>query len=168
MKRGLFIALIASIMLAGTTTAQNKSQQNGKTQMQAQTAEQIARQKTDKQTKELSLNSDQAEKLYQANLQDAKAHHKMRENKRNFEEQQRAEMQKHKEQLRTSAGKILTPEQYAKWEASEKAPKHDGEVKQSHRKGYNGKPMGCRGKCNQGKQPRHDKNKDKHQSQSKK
>ncbi|MDE7129786.1 MAG: hypothetical protein K2O07_05680, partial [Alistipes sp.] len=101
MKRGLFIALIASTMLSGMATAQNKSQRNDKTQ--TPTIEQIARQKTDKQTKELSLNNDQAEKLYQANLQDAKAHNKMREDKRKFEEQQRADMQKHREQLRTSA-----------------------------------------------------------------
>ena len=137
-------------MLSGMATAQNKSQRNDKTQ--TPTVEQIARQKTDKQTKELSLNSDQAEKLYQANLQDAKAHNKMRENKRKFEEQQRADMQKHREQLRTSAGKILTPEQYAKWEASEKSPKRDGDIRQSRNKGYQGKPMGCQGKCGSNKQ----------------
>lgn len=148
MKRRLFITLTAAVMLSGMATAQNESQWNDKTQHL--TAEQIARRKTDKQIAELSLNKEQAEKLYKANLQDIESHNKMRENRRNFEEQQRADMQKHNERLRNSVGKILTPEQYAKWEASEKSAKSKHEVGQSHRNGYRGKPMGCRGKCGSG------------------
>ena len=150
MKRGLFIVLIATAMLSGMATAQDKSNRNDKKQQPS--AEQMARQKTDRQIKALSLNDDQAEKLYQANLKDIESHNKMRDNKRKFEEQQRADMQKHKDQLRNSAGKILTPEQYAKWEASEKSSQPKHEARQSRHNGYQGKPMGCRGKCGSGKQ----------------
>lgn len=129
-------------MLSGMAAAQNRSQQS--VGAQAPSVEQIARQKTDRQIKELSLDKDQADRLYRANLENAKAHRKMQENKRDFE-------QKHEEQLRTSAAKILTPEQYALWEASERSHKRDGSVKPAHRKGYQGKPMGCRGKCDSDK-----------------
>lgn len=136
-------------MLSGMAAAQNRSQQS--VGAQAPSVEQIARQKTDRQIKELSLDKDQADRLYRANLEDAKAHRKMHENKRDFEQKQRADMQKHEEQLCTSAAKILTPEQYALWEASERSHKRDGSVKPAHRKGYQGKPMGCRGKCDSDK-----------------
>lgn len=136
-------------MLSGMTAAQNRSQQS--VGAQTPSVEQIARQKTDRQIKELSLDKDQADRLYRANLENVKAHRKMHDNKRDFEQKQRADMQKHEEQLRTSAAKILTPEQYAIWEASERSHKRDGSVKPAHRKGYQGKPMGCRGKCDSDK-----------------
>lgn len=161
MKRGLFIALTAGIMLSTTAAAHDKSQRNDK--QQHPTAEQLARHKTDKQTKELSLNESQAEELYKANLKNIEAHRKMHEERRQFEQQQRADMQKHNEKLRNSAGKILTPEQYAKWETAEKSRESKPQVEQSRRHGYQGRPMGCRGRCSSGKHdPKHDKHDRRH------
>lgn len=140
-------------MLSASATANSKPQRNDK--HQHPTAEQMARHKTDKQIKELSLNESQAEELYKANLKNIEAHHKLRENKRDFEQQQRTEMQRHNEKLRNSAGKILTPEQYAAWEAAEKSREPKPQVEQHRRHGYQGRPMGCRGKCDSSERRSH-------------
>lgn len=144
MKRGLFLALIATIALSGMTTAQNE-QPKGERKAQL-TAEQMAQQITDKQTKELSLDAEQSKKLYEANLQQAQSQKQMREAKHDFDEQQRAEMQQQREALDNTMREILTPEQYAKWEAAEKSHRPHDNVKGGPHKGYDGKPMGCNGK----------------------
>lgn len=104
MKKTIFATALALFLMAGTMTFAQAGKP-GPQKGEQFTVEQIAQSKTDRIVKNLSLNDEQAKKIYDLNLTQAKEMKAQREKMQAKREARAAEMKK-----------ILTTEQYTQWE----------------------------------------------------
>lgn len=135
MKLRLLLA-VAALMVGSVAFAQQgegRARGEGRERGERLTVEQIAKRKSDRMKKELSLNEQQYTKVYKLQLKQAKRQAKMW--RKSFE-QQRA--------FKADVKLILTEEQFAKYEQGEKARRQQwqrrGEWKRGERDG-NGTPV---------------------------
>lgn len=128
MKGYKMVCLLACMVMAGATVSAQNCGMQGRKDGKCLTASEMAEKRTARMTEALSLTAEQQEQVKQLNAEHAKRM-----------EARKAEMAAEQEQLR----KILTPEQYAKWEQMSKYGAHRGHG----RKG--GEPKKCcqGGKC---------------------
>ncbi|MEG1622250.1 MAG: DUF4890 domain-containing protein [Alistipes sp.] len=115
MKKRLFIVLSAAMLFIGMGVMAQEVKKNDQSTERI-TAEQIAQKRTDRMTKELSLTEAQRTQVYAVALQQAQ---KMVQHRAKAEAMgtQRAEKVKvAKEAYGLQMQKILTPEQYKKWQ----------------------------------------------------
>lgn len=149
MKKVLLIATAVIAMSSQSTTAQMQAAEN-RHERRNETVEQRAQRMTDRQANELSLTTDQREKLYEANLKLAESQRKIYEKRREEERERMADMQKHADKYDHKLREILTSEQYAKWQADEQQRKEQMRRRKHDSTSCKGKPMGCKrakGKC---------------------
>ena len=99
------VCLLACMVMAGATVSAQSCVAQGRKDGKCLTAAEMAEKRTARMTEALSLTAEQQEQVKQLNA-----------------ESRKAEMEAEQEQLR----KILTPEQYAKWEQMSKSGAHRG------------------------------------------
>lgn len=128
MKGYKMVCLLACMVMAGATVSAQNCGMQGRKDGKCLTASEMAEKRTARMTEALSLTAEQQEQVKQLNAEHAKRM-----------EARKAEMAAEQEQLR----KILTPEQYAKWEQMSKSGAHRGHGK----KGGEPKKCGQGGKC---------------------
>lgn len=105
------VCLLACMVMAGATVSAQSCVAQGRKDGKCLTAAEMAEKRTARMTEALSLTAEQQEQVKQLNAEHAKRM-----------ESRKAEMEAEQEQLR----KILTPEQYAKWEQMSKSGAHRG------------------------------------------
>lgn len=113
-------ALVCLLALAAVTvSAQPRQHQRGQRpsqERQQSTPEQRAKQKTEQLTKELGLNETQQKQVYDNHLAMSKTRLAGQEIQKRKREEMRAQFEKRHEAHKAEMKKILTSEQFAKWE----------------------------------------------------
>lgn len=130
MKKMIIVGIAALFMMGGLH-AQTPTKPAQKKHL---TTEQMARQRTERLTKNLELNEQQAKIVYEISLNQA-------EKAKEIKEQQRALHKEGIEKMR----RVLTPEQFAKWQEMSKA-------NHGKKAGHGKKGAKCQGKQCQGQQ----------------
>lgn len=135
MRKSILAALsVAVMMMTVSVSAQERNTENR--ERQKPTAEQMAQRLTDRMTEKLNLTPEQAKQVYALNYDRILAHEKSAENRR-------ADMAAQRENTAASMQKILTPEQYAAWQANmEQARKNHGKAVGQHG-GWKGRGKKC-------------------------
>ena len=121
MKKSMFIAMIAAVMMIGTAAAQEQ-QANNAPKREKPTAEQMAKFRTERMAKALELNDEQQKQIYDYTL------NRINEAQKKAEAA-RSEMEAARKSNAEQMQKILTPEQYAKWVELQKQQAQMGRAK---------------------------------------
>ena len=122
-----YVVLAAALLMSGVSMAQDVKQPRKVDSKfrQVQSPEDRASRLTEEMTTELSLTSEQVPKVSEINLGIAKKNEGVRNNP-NISEDQKKEIYKNNEIARSNMLKsVLTAEQFAKYEASDKAKKEN-------------------------------------------
>lgn len=133
MKRALKAILTLSMIVMAMVAFAQPGQHHNKPQM---TPEQFATATADKMATTLSLTDAQKKQVYALNLEKAKAREAM---KVLTAEQRQAQQSQHAQKMKaydTKMAKILTPEQYTQWQATQ-SNMHKGKG-DGHKKGKDG------------------------------
>ena len=128
MKKTMFAVMMAAVMMIGTAAAQPQRPQGEK--REKPTPEQMAKFSTERMAKELNLTQEQQKQIYDYNLNRINEASKKAEAARSNME---AARKSNAEQMQ----KILTPEQYAKWNEMQKRRADMGRA-QGQRGGWQG------------------------------
>lgn len=122
-----YVVIAAALLMSGVSMAQDVKQPRKVDSKirQVQSPEDRASRLTEEMTTELSLTSEQVPKVSEINLGIAKKNEGVRTNP-NISEDQKKEIYKNNEIARSNMLKsVLTAEQFAKYEASDKAKKEN-------------------------------------------
>lgn len=122
-----YVVIAAALLMSGVSMAQDVKQPRKVDSKirQVQSPEDRASRLTEEMTTELSLTSEQVPKVSEINLGIAKKNEGVRNNP-NISEDQKKEIYKNNEIARSNMLKsVLTAEQFAKYEASDKAKKEN-------------------------------------------
>lgn len=137
MKKIIFAATTALLLMAGATLSAQEQQPRAQRTFDPETT---AKERTAELVQKLGLNKEQEAKVYALNLEQAKQMQQMREERKARHEQQtadrdkmRAEMKSKHEARAAEMKRILTDEQYKKWEQMQR------EQMGRHRGGPHGK-----------------------------
>lgn len=118
MKTVLVAAFLAVSMVCGASAQNNADrpcQDNRCDKMTQMTPEQMAERRTEKLTRELSLNEAQARQVYQLNLKEAQAAAQQHKEALARREQMMAKWKTYQAERDAQMKKVLTAEQYTKW-----------------------------------------------------
>lgn len=138
MKKTIFAAATALLLMAGTALSAQAQQAGAQRTFDPETT---AKQRTAEMVQKLGLDKEQEAKVYALNLQQAEQMQQMREERKARQEQQtadrdkmRAEMKSKREAHAAEMKRILTDEQYKKWEQMqhEQMGRHRGGPRGQH------------------------------------
>ncbi len=115
MKKILFVMMAMMVMFMGAADAQNRCT-GGQQQKKEMTAEQLAERRADRMAEQLSLTSEQRTQLYNLFLQSARENVKHRQQMQQLHDNHAATMKTARENEKAQMKKILTPQQYSRWE----------------------------------------------------
>ncbi len=115
MKKILFVMMAMMVMFMGAADAQNR-RTGGQQQKKEMTAEQLAERRADRMAEQLSLTSEQRTQLYNLFLQSARENVKHRQQMQQLHDNHAATMKTARENEKAQMKKILTPQQYSRWE----------------------------------------------------
>lgn len=122
MKKMIFAAMAACCLMAGTTIS---AQQRPTRDRQPMTAEQLAKQQTERMTERLKLDDVQKQEVYKLNLAQAEKMQQQREERRNADAQtreaDREQMKQQAEAYDAQLKKLLSAEQYKQWSEQKQA-----------------------------------------------
>ena len=104
MKRIFAVAAALCLLAAQGAFAQKQQNPNGRTMKERPTVEQMAKHQTERQTRELGLDENQAKKVYALNLKQAQQ-----------TEAHRTQMMKERKAHAADMKSVLSAEQYDKW-----------------------------------------------------
>lgn len=158
MKKILFAMMTLTVLFTGAANAQNRRAGGPQKEI---TAEQLAERRADRLTEQLSLDAGQRTQLYNLFLESARENIKHRQQMQQTHEDHAAAMKAARENESAQLKKILTPEQYARWEQmqADRAGKFAGPKRDAPHKKGGPAPEGCSKK--KGSCPCAGKNKDK-------
>ena len=129
MKKRMFAVMMAAVMMIGTAAAQPQRPEGEK--REKPTAEQMAKFRTERMAKELDLNKEQQQQIYDMTLTRINAAQKKSQS-------DRAAMAAERKSADEKMQKILTPDQYKKWGEMQKKQADMGRAK-GQRGGWHGK-----------------------------
>ncbi len=115
MKKILFVMMAMTVMFMTAADAQNR-RAGGQQQKKEMTAEQLAGRRADRMAEQLSLTSEQRTQLYNLFLQSSRENVKHRQQMQQLHDNHAATMKTARENEKAQMKKILTPEQYSRWE----------------------------------------------------
>lgn len=138
MKKSIFAAVTA-VMIAVSASAFAQNGDTDVTKRQKPTAEQMAQRRTERMTKELNLTDEQAKQVYKFNYDMITEHARRRDAKQ-------ADMETAHQKADARLQKILTPEQYAAWQAKVGKQRECYGKAQGQHGGWKG-----RGECRKGR-----------------
>lgn len=115
MKKILFVMMAMMVMFMGAADAQNR-RTGGQQQKKEMTAEQLAERRADRMAEQLSLTSEQRTQLYDLFLQSSRENVKHRQQMQQLHDNHAATMKTARENEKAQMKKILTPQQYSRWE----------------------------------------------------
>ncbi len=115
MKKILFVMMTLTVLFTAAADAQNR-RAGGPQQPKEITAEQLAERRADRMTEQLSLNAEQRTQLYNLFLESARENIKHRQQMQQTHQNHAEAMKAAREKENTQLKKILTSEQYTRWE----------------------------------------------------
>ena len=155
MKKSIFMVAATLGLMIGTSAWAQQPQRRDRKGANRPTAEQLAQQKTERMKAKLALTDEQAQEIYVYNLQQVQ---EMEARRAEMAAKRKAEFERMQAARKAQADKmqrILTPEQFAKWQQMQRRPAPAGRMHTGgkgkgprrddmHRRGKPGKP-GFRG-----------------------
>ena len=152
----MFAVMVAAVMMIGTAAAQPQRPEGEK--REKPTAEQMAKFRTERMAKELDLNKEQQQQVYDMTLTRIKSAQQKAD-------RDRSAMAAERKSADEKMQKILTPEQYRKWGEMQKKQAEMGRAK-GQRGGWHGRgPKGPDGP--KGPAPKHREKDKKHHGKGK-
>lgn len=149
------LGILALALLIGSasfgqekTTKKSEPQREQRQTRTPKTAEERATNMTERMTKQLGLSDDQKSKIYEINLGIAQKNDGIRSNTALTKEDRRKQMQENHASRKAMYKEVLTPDQYAKYEAweQEKKAKMEAKRKEHQSEKTGGKKGGKAGK----------------------
>lgn len=142
MKKILFVMMTLAVLSVTAADAQNRRAEGPKKEM---TAEQMAERRADRMAEQLSLDAEQRTQLYNLFLKGARENVKHRQQMQQLHENHAEAMKTARENETAQMKKILTPEQYGRWEQmqTDRRGKYEGRKKDAPKKGCACQKAGC-------------------------
>ncbi len=115
MKKILFVMMALMVMFMAAADAQNR-RSGGHQQKKEMTAEQLAGRRADRMAEQLSLTAEQRTQLYNLFLVSSRENVKHRQQMQQLHDNHAETMKTARENEKAQMKKILTPQQYSRWE----------------------------------------------------